>query len=191
MWLLFAALIFPLSVTLWVETTFYNNFSLVPSLTSFWDHLGKDESDYIAEPGRASQSSKRGPTCRVASPPSCVLHSPDSLLLVRADSLAFACCCPCHKVHLPPISKEPTHGNSCCGWLCALPEPLIAHNESITWHHWGSAKLAAKTRRRVWHGFYVMLQMQTVKSEALCFWGKSFCPLKVVFISQRLQVLVL
>lgn len=116
--LLFAALIFPLSGTSWVETTFYNNFTLIPSVASLWDQLGKDERDYITELGRAPQSSERGQTWRVAPPPSCVLYSPEGLFLVRADSLTFACCSLCHKVSLPSRSKEPTHGNICCGWPC-------------------------------------------------------------------------
>jgi len=79
----------------------------------------------ITEPGRAPLRLERGQTCRVTSAPGYALHSPQGLFLARADSLTFACSSLCHKVCLPSRSKEPTHGNLCCGWPCSLPEPPL------------------------------------------------------------------
>lgn len=106
--------------------------------------------NYITELGRAPQRSKR-PNLQGSVSTCCALHSSQGLFLAGDDSLTFACCSLCHKVCLPSRSKEPTHGNLCCGWPCTLPEPLLCG------HHYDLAKLGRKARRRGWYGFYCTL----------------------------------
>lgn len=152
MWLLFATLIFSLSGTLWVETTFYNNFTLIPSLTSLWDHLGKDERDYITEMGKAPQSAKRGQTCRVASPPSCALHSQKAYFWSETSWQLDMCLLLPLSQSQPALQIKGAHTWQHLLWVATHPA-----RASHCGHHEGSAKLRVKARRRGWHRFYDML----------------------------------
>lgn len=104
-WLPFAALIFPSSGTLWVETTFYSDFHFDPIFLQplrsprKWQTTLQSWGEHLRD--------LRGQTCRAASPPSYTVCSPQNFFLARADSLSFACCSLCHEVCLPSRSKDP------------------------------------------------------------------------------------
>lgn len=185
MWLLFAALIFPLSGTLWVETTFYSNFALIPSPSGFWDHLGKGEKLHHRA-GESTSEIQERPNLQGSL--STRLHTPFPTRLISGQSWQLDICL------LLPLSQSPpairikgAHTRQPLLWVAVHPARASPVWASLSF---SQARKESQEEGLAWILWHV-INADCKQRSLTCFWGKPPCPLKAAHVSPSLQVLVL
>lgn len=179
---LFAVLIFPLSG---VETTFYNNFTLISSLPGLWDRLGKDKK---LPYGAGESTSEIQVILNLQGRLSTPLHTPLPTRFISGQSCQLDICLSLPlSQSLPTIQIKGAHTWQPLLWVAAHPATASPVWASLRFSQAGKENQEEGLEWILWQVIHTYCKQWSLT----CFWGKPPYPLMAAHISFSLQDLVL